>query len=64
MIKDLKKPKDWRRAICFTWRIDDDKTSKNPRCLILINFIIEGNELFMTYYFRTYIRRTFLMFMG
>jgi thymidylate synthase len=61
MIEELKKLKHWRRA---TWRIDDDKTSKNPRCLILINFIIEGNELFMTYYFRTYIRRTVLMFMG
>lgn len=53
LVAELRVAKHSRRAIAFTWRIEKDLTSKFPPCLILINCNIQGDELFMTGYFRS-----------
>lgn len=53
-VNELKKHKYSRRAISLTWRPQIDSTSLYPPCLILVDFKIQNNMLFMTCYFRSH----------
>lgn len=53
LIEELKQNKYSRRALALTYSSKKDSTSKNPPCLILINFSIQLNMLYMSCYFRS-----------
>ena len=53
-INELKDRKYSRRAISLTWRPQVDSVSLYPPCLILVDFKIQNNMLFMTCYFRSH----------
>ena len=53
-IKELTCNKNTRRAVSVTWQAKFDSTSKNPPCLVLCDFKVQREELFMTCYFRSH----------
>jgi thymidylate synthase len=42
-----------RRAIAITWKLSVDMESAKPPCLILTQFLVQENELFLTAFFRS-----------
>ena len=54
IITDLRNCKHSRRAIAVTWKSNEDSGAKYPPCLILVDFKIQGTQLFMTCYFRSH----------
>lgn len=54
IIADLRNCKHSRRAIAVTWKSNEDSGAKYPPCLILVDFKIQGTQLFMTCYFRSH----------
>ena len=54
LISDLKQCNHSRRAISVTWRSNIDSTNKYPPCLILVDFKIQDEKLYMTCYFRSH----------
>ncbi len=42
-----------RRALAVTWDIEKDITSEKPPCLILVEFLVQQNKLYLTAFFRS-----------
>ncbi len=53
-INELKSDPHSRRAVVFTWRVDEDMTSKQPPCLTQITWNIQEGKLFQTVVFRSH----------
>ncbi|HLD88904.1 MAG TPA: thymidylate synthase [Candidatus Nanoarchaeia archaeon] len=53
-INELRSDPHSRRAVVFTWRVDEDMTSKQPPCLTQITWNIQEGRLFQTVVFRSH----------
>lgn len=53
LIETLQKTQYSRRAIAVTWDIEKDIKSEKPPCLILADFLVQNNQLFLTAFFRS-----------
>lgn len=53
LIASLQKRLYSRRALAVTWDIEKDTKSKNPPCLILADFLVQNNQLYLTAFFRS-----------
>ncbi len=49
----LQKTPYTRRAIAVTWDLATDLSSEKPPCLILVQFLVQNAQLFMTAFFRS-----------
>jgi thymidylate synthase len=53
IVESLQKTLYSRRAIAVTWKLEADMGSAKPPCLILTQFLVQGNNLYLTAYFRS-----------
>lgn len=53
LTETLQKTPYSRRAIAVTWDIEKDILSEKPPCLILADFLVQNNQLFLTAFFRS-----------
>lgn len=53
LIETLRKTPYSRRAIAVTWDIETDTQNEKPPCLILADFLVQRNQLFLTAFFRS-----------
>ena len=54
IVEELYKNKYSRRTISTTWNIETDTKSLNPPCLVLVDFKVQNNKLYLTCYFRSH----------
>jgi len=52
MIDDLKRSKDSRRAIAFTWDVEKDMTSQHAPCINMVHALVQ-DKLYLTAYIRS-----------
>lgn len=53
LISLLQKNKYTRRAIAVTWDLEKDSQSEKPPCLILVEFLVQEDKVFLTAFFRS-----------
>lgn len=53
LISLLQKNKHTRRALAVTWDLEKDSSSEKPPCLILTEFLVQDDCLFLTAFFRS-----------
>lgn len=53
LIASLRQTPHTRRALAVTWDIEKDITNEKPPCLILVEFLIQNNLLYLTAFFRS-----------
>ncbi len=53
LIANLRQTPHTRRALAVTWDIEKDLTNEKPPCLILVEFLIQDNFLYLTAFFRS-----------
>ncbi|MBI5073026.1 hypothetical protein HZA99_04365 [Candidatus Woesearchaeota archaeon] len=53
LISLLQKNKNTRRALAVTWDLEKDSSSEKPPCLILTEFLVQDDKLFLTAFFRS-----------
>ncbi len=53
LIATLRQTPHTRRALAVTWDIEKDLTNEKPPCLILVEFLIQNNLLYLTAFFRS-----------
>jgi thymidylate synthase len=53
LISSLRQTPHTRRALAVTWDIEKDVTNEKPPCLILVEFLVQQDKLFLTAFFRS-----------
>ncbi len=53
LIASLRQTPHTRRALAVTWDVEKDVTNEKPPCLILVEFLVQQDKLFLTAFFRS-----------
>ncbi|MEK6921288.1 MAG: thymidylate synthase, partial [Nanoarchaeota archaeon] len=53
LIASLRQSPHTRRALAVTWDVEKDVTNEKPPCLILVEFLVQREKLYLTAFFRS-----------